>query len=292
MIPLLLLSPVAQVQSQGLAMPLPAPGEALYKARDWAGLADWFETVPPATRGTHYELWIQALNRSQRWERVVTVCEALQPQLEAKSGPRLATYRLYRAQALSQLGRHSEAAAAHAENGRLGYPDGYPNACAEARLAQDWGALLTCADTLLGARPGDAMALAWKGEALARAGRLAEAEPLLREAVAKDPKIAYAWNNLGRCLNEKKAWTEACEAFDTALALEPGQLEALFNRGRARFELRRYKESRDDFRAALALSPGDPVLAENLRQAERYAALPAPRLPGAPSGPGPARGRR
>ena len=277
MIPLLLLSPVAQVQSQGLAMPLPAPAEALYQAKNWAGLADWFETVPPATRGNHYELWIQSLNRSQRWERLVTVCEALQPQLEAKSGPRLATYRLYRAQALGLLGRHAEAAAAHAENGRLGYPDGFPNACAEARLAQDWGTLQTCAEALLGTRPGDAMALAWKGEALARQERLAEAEPLLREAVAKDPKIAYAWNNLGRCLNEKKAWAEACEALDRALALEPDQLEALFNRGRARFELRRYQESRDDFRAALALRPDDPVLAENLRQADRYAALPAPR---------------
>ncbi|WP_291271536.1 tetratricopeptide repeat protein [Geothrix sp.] len=283
MILLLLLSPAAQVQSQiqsqGLAAPLPAPAEALVRTKDWAGLADWFETVPPATRGAHYEMWIQALNRSRRWERLAAVCEALQPQLEAKSGPRLATYRLYRAQALSQLGRHGDAAAAHAENGRLGYPDGFPNACAEARLAQDWSTLQTCADALLEARPGDAMGQAWKGEALARQGRLAEAEPILREAVAKEPGIAHAWNNLGRCLNEKKAWTEACEALDRALTLEPGQLEALFNRGRARFELKRYRESRDDFRAALALRPDDPVLTENLRQAERYAALPAPKRP-------------
>ncbi|WP_243315319.1 tetratricopeptide repeat protein [Geothrix paludis] len=277
MLPLLLLFPFAQVQTQGLALPMPAPAEALYKAGDWAGLADWFETVPPATRGAHYETWIRALQRSRRWERLVTVCEALQPQLEAKSGPHLGTYRLYRAQALSQLGRHAEAAAAHAENGRLGYPDGFPNACAEARLAQDWGALQAYAEALLGTRPGDAMALAWKGEALARQDHLAEAEPILREALAKDPKIAYAWNNLGRCLNERKAWGEACEALDRALALDPGQLEALFNRGRARFELKLYKESRDDFRAALALRPDDPIIAENLRQAERYASLPAPK---------------
>jgi tetratricopeptide (TPR) repeat protein len=274
-------APAPQVQAQLAGITdgdgMPVAMDALIKAKNWGGLADWFETVPPATRGKFYEWWIQALNRSQRWERLVTACEALQPQLEAKSGPRLATYRLYRAQALGQLGRHAEAATAHAENGRLGYPDGYPNACAEARLAQDWGALHDCADALLGARPGDATALAWKGEALARVGSLVEAEPLLREAVAKDPRIAYAWNNLGRCLNEKKAWAEACEALDRALALEPNQLEALFNRGRARFELKRYKESRDDFRAALALRPEDPVLAENLRQAERYATLPAPK---------------
>lgn len=279
MLTLLLLSPFAQVQSQGLAMPMPAPAEALYKAGDWAGLADWFETVSPATRGAHYEMWIRALQRSQRWERLVTVCEALQPQLEVKSSPRLGTYRLYRAQALSQLRRHAEAALAHAENGRLGYPDGFPNACAEARLALDWSSLLAYATELLARTPDQALGLAWKGEALARLDRFPEAEPLLREAVAKDPKIAYAWNNLGRCLNEKKAWAEACEAFDRALALEPGQLEALFNRGRCRFELKRYQESRDDFRSALALRPDDPVITENLRQAERYAALPEPRKP-------------
>lgn len=273
--------PAPQVQSQSMAITagdaMPPAMDALIKSKNWGGLADWFETVPPATRGKHYEWWIQALNRSQRWERLLVVCEALQPQLEAKSGPRLATYRLYRAQALSQLGRHAEAALAHGENGRMGYSDGFPNACAEARLASDWNALLAFADELLQKHPEEALGLAWRGEALARMARLTEAEPALRAAVAKDPRLAYAWNNLGRCLNEEKAWMEACEALDKALALEPNQLEALFNRGRARFELKRYQESRDDFRAALALSPGDPVLAENLRQAERYAALPAPK---------------
>lgn len=275
-------APTPQVQSQGVNLALPPRMDAFIKTKDWAGLADWFETVPPATRGTYYEWWIQSLNRSRRWDRLVVVCEALQPQLEAKSGPRLGTYRLYRAQALSQLGRHAEASRVHAENGRLGYPDGFPNACAEARLAQDWGALLAWSDGLLAEHPEDASGLAWKGEALARMDRLAEAEPLLRDALTRDPKMAQAWNNLGRCLNEKKAWTQACDALDKALILEPGQLEALFNRGRARFELKRYRESRDDFRAALAHRPGDPVLIENLRQAERYVALPAPKNPPAP----------
>ncbi|WP_306589496.1 tetratricopeptide repeat protein [Geothrix sp. 21YS21S-4] len=277
MIPLFLAFPAALIQSPGLPSDiLPPAANALIKAQDWPGFADWFETVPPATRGAHYELWIQSLNRSRRWERLLTVCDALLPQIEAKTGPRLSTCRLCRAQALTQLQRHGEAAAAHAENGRLGYPDGLPNACAEARLAQDWPALLAHAEALLSSRPDDAQGLAGKGEALARMDRFTEAEPLLNAAVAKDGSIAYAWNNLGRCLNERKAWPEAIAALDRALALEPGQVEALFNRGRARFELKRYAESRDDFRAALALRPGDPVLAENLRQAERYAALPSP----------------
>lgn len=269
-------APAPPVQSQ-VAVELPPKMDALIKSKDWAGLADWFETVTPATRGKYYELWLQSLNRSQRWERLMVVCEALQPQLEVKSGPRLGTYRLYRARALTQLGRHGEAAQVHAENGRLGDPVGLPNACVEAQLARDWDALLTFSGECLAKRPEDASGLAWKGEALARMNRLAEAEPILRAALAKDPKLAYAWNNLGRCLNEKKAWAEACESLNKALALDPNQTEALYNRGRSLFELKRYKESRDDFRAALALRPDDAVLAENLRQAERYAALPTPK---------------
>lgn len=256
--------------------PLSTQLTALLKAKDWNGLADWFETVSPAVRGQHYELWLQSLNRSQRWERLLEVCEALLPQLEAKSGPTLGSYRLYRAQALSQLGRHGEAALAHAENGRLGYPDGLPNACTEARLARDWQVLLTCSGDLLTQRPGDTLATAWKGEALARLDRFVEAEPLLRAALAKDPAIAYAWTNLGRCLIEKKDWANAREALDRALTLEPNQLEARYNRGRCLFELKQYQASATDFRQALTLQPGDPVLTENLRQAERHAAQPKP----------------
>ncbi|WP_243286297.1 tetratricopeptide repeat protein [Geothrix terrae] len=274
---MLLQSPPAQIQTLAILPQLPPVPDALVKAKDWAGLADWFETVAPATRGAYYEWWLLGLKRSQRWDRLLTVCEALQPQVEAKTGPRLASYRVYRAQALGQLGRHAEAARAQAENGRLGDLDGLSNACVEARMAEDWAALLTYADELRAKNPEDANGLAWKGEALARMNRFTDAEPILREALAKNPKIAYAWNNLGRCLNERKAWAEAAESLDRALTLEPNQLEALFNRGRARFELKRYQESRDDFRAALALQPDNLVLAENLRQAERYAALPAPK---------------
>lgn len=273
--PFLLQAPPSLIQVQTGTASLPAPMQALIQAEEWGKLADWFEKATPATRVKHYEWWLQSLNRSARWKRLLSACDAVQPKVEAKTGPRLGTYRLYRAQALSQLGRHAEAARAHAENGRLGYPDGLPNACEEARLAQDWKGLLTYSDALLKQKPDDPAALTWKGEALSRLGRLAEAEPVLRATVAKAPKDAYAWNNLGRCLNEKKAWAEACEAFDRALTLQPDQLEARFNRGLSNFELKRYKESRDDFQAALALRPGDPTITRNLREAERALALTA-----------------
>lgn len=244
----------------------------LVKAGRWAEACDLAETLDAHRRGAVLNDWLKALQRTGRWDRLQEVAGAVITQIEAKTGPRLSVYRLYRAQALSQLGRHAEAMAAHAQNGDLGYPDGTRNACAEARLVPDWIALERLADQLLAKNPADGEALAWKGESLARRDRFAEAEPVLRAAVAADPKQALAWSNLGRCLNERKAWTEADEALDRALALDPREFEALFNRGRARFELKRYVASRDDFRAALALHPGDAVLQENLRQAERYAA--------------------
>ena len=78
MLTYLFLQATAPIQTQGFAPALPPQADALLRAKDWAGLADWFDTVPPATRGTFYEQWIQSLNRSQRWDRLLTVCEALQ----------------------------------------------------------------------------------------------------------------------------------------------------------------------------------------------------------------------
>lgn len=257
----------------------PAPLIALAQAKNWTGMADWFEAQSPQIRGQYYPLWLQAMAHAGRWDRLLTICEALQPQLEATTGPRLGIYRLYRAEALSHLGRHAEAAAAHAENGRLGYPDGLPNACVEARLGGDWNSLLAYASELLVSQPRNAQAQAWKGEALARLERFPEAEPILQAAVQADPSLAMAWNNLGRCLNERKDWTDALDALNHALALDPKEFEAQFNRGRCLFELKRYADSANDFRAALAQRPDDPVLAEDLRQAQRYADVAKPRKP-------------
>lgn len=257
------------VQAQ-VATTLPPEVETLLKSRDWTRLADLFETLTPQQRGRHYEIWLQALNKARRWERLASVCEALLPQLEAKSGPRLGTCRLYRAQALSQLGRHGEAMSAHAANGEMGYPDGWINACVEARAMSDWSAMERYAERILASNPKHAEGLAWKGESLARRNLPDQAEPLLRSALASDPKLAHAWSNLGLCLNERKAWTEAQEACGRALDLDPQLVEARYNRGRSLFELKRYQAAVEDFEAALAVTPEDPVLQENLRQARRY----------------------
>lgn len=259
------------------ANPVEARLSALADAGDWDALCDQFEALPIETALRFRGTWVEALGRARRWERLQRLCDRLLKDPAYLKDPRRPDFLRQRARALSQLQRHTEALAAWEELGRGGDLLGRVNACQEAELQQDWPALGRNA-LALSKMPGLKPALVgeaatWRGEALARQNRFAEAEPAFKAALAADPHQALTWANLGRCLNERKAWPEAREAFDHALALQPGLLEALYNRGLTLFNLKRYAESRDDFRAALAQRPGDPVLTENLRQAERFATL-------------------
>lgn len=243
---------------------------ALSEAKQWGPLCDYIETLTPKERGNFLSTWIQALQRAERWNRLLEVCDAVLPQIEAKSGPKLNIPRLERAQALSALNRHAEAEAAHEENGKLGYADGFVNACIEARNAQDWTGLLRNADAILSANNQSYQALAWRGEALARQERYADAEPVLNAALQGDPKQAMAWNNLGRCLNARHAWADAVIALDKALTLDPAQWEARYNRGLAQFQLGHFDASISDLKAAAAANPGDPQIQKDLASAESY----------------------
>ncbi len=259
------------------ANPVEARLSALADAGDWDALCDQFEALPIETALRFRGTWVEALGRARRWERLQRLCDRLLKTPATLKDPRRPDFLRQRARALSQLQRHAEALAAWEELGRGGDLLGRVNACQEAELQQDWPALARNA-LALSKMPGLKPALVgeaatWRGEALARQNRFAEAEPAFKAALAVDPNQALTWANLGRCLNERKAWSEAREAFGHALALQPGLLEALYNRGLALFNLKRYAESRDDFRAALTQRPEDPVLKENLRQAERFATL-------------------
>lgn len=208
MIPFAIQSPPV-VQQPLSPQAIQTKGEALEKAQKWDDLADFFESLNPKARGEFLTYWLKSLQKAQRWSRMFEVCDAAIPQIEIKSGPKLGLERLLRANALSHLGRHAEALAAHQENGKLGSLASYRSACSEARLVTDWVGEQTCAEALLALKPGDAEALAWKGEAFAQQKNFKDAEPILREAIKGDPKQPIAWSNLGRCLNERKALPEA-----------------------------------------------------------------------------------
>ena len=72
------------------------------------------------------------------------------------------------------------------------------------------------------------------GRALAGAGRCAEAEPMLRRAIAEMPRPdlrgreAEAWYQLGSCHADAGRFAEAATAFRSALAVVPGHQRALF----------------------------------------------------------------
>lgn len=246
----------------------------LQKAKDWTGLADFLETLTPAQRGKHLMSWMESLNRAKRWERLLDVCDASLPQIEAKTGPRLGVPRLLRAHVLTQLQRHGEARLAHAENGALGYLDGYENACAEARADNDWESLAVHAKALAASKPG--LGLSLHGEALCKQLKFQEAEPVLEKAITLPGATAMAWADLACCRVERNAYAEAISAANQALTLEPHNMEAHYNRGRAHFGLKQYQEGREALAAALATGQADPSMTENIRtniaMADRYLA--------------------
>jgi Flp pilus assembly protein TadD len=243
---------------------------ALYQAKQWEALADAFEALPPKERGRWLVDWVEAIFRAGRFARVAEVTEAALGQVQPQD-PRTPILRLQHARALTRLERHGEAGLAWE---RMGGPSDLGNALAEFRNARDWPAFERVAGALLTQAKDPESTTKAKGllgEGIARQDRFPEAEPLLQAAADAGSREPFVWSNLGRCLNERKAWSASHEACTKALSLDPGLMEALYNRGRAAFELKRYAEAVADFQGALALLPGDAVLQENLRQAQRYA---------------------
>ena len=239
--------------------------EALEKGRDWAELAAFIDTLSPSRQDQLLPTHLKALQGAGQLDRMLALCRIKIPILDGPGGPRLSVARIGEAQVLSKLGRHSEAAEAHRQNGRLGLAIGWSNALAEFRVAQDFTSLLATAEEVLARVPRHPEATIYRGEALAKLGRYGEAEPALQAAIELDPKAAMAWANLACCRVERSAFPEAIAAADQALAMEPDNIEALYNRGRARFGLRDYQNGRDDLTAALALGKADPALRENLQ---------------------------
>lgn len=247
--------------------------QSLTKAKDWAGLADFIESLSPKERGRFLIQWMSSLHRAGRNDRTIQVCVAVLSQLKDPKDPQVALALEFKARSLGSLGQSTNAALAWETLGMLpGKEINLDNAVVEARNARDWKIMARVAQAR-GERSPEAKSLAdgWLGEALARQNRFQEAEPLLRAALQAQPKQPFAWANLARVLNEKKAFEEAFDASGQAITLDSKLMEAYFNRGRAAFELKRYPQAVDDFRVALILFPGDQTLIENLRQAERYA---------------------
>jgi len=283
---LLAQTPPQIVQSVTVELPIETRKtiDSLLNDKKWPELCDFLESLTPKQRGGVLETWLTALKKAGRHERLLQVCDAVVPQLDGPKGPRLSSARLFRAGALSALGQHAEAMAAHAENARLGLPPAFESACAEARILGDWTSLTQLAEALSATQPG--LGLSLMGESLCKQLQFSQAEPILEKAILLPGATAMAWADLACCRVERQAYPEAIAAAGQALVKEPANMEALYNRGRAYFGLKQYREGSADLAAALATGQADPAMAENIRTnialAERYLAYQKKKAQAAP----------
>jgi len=88
-----------------------------------------------------------------------------------------------------------------------------------------------------------------------QAGRLPEAERVLRELVAAAPALVEALQLLGAALSAQGRPQEGLEWFDRARALRAPNPTLLHNRAQALFALGRFAEARAEIEAATALDP-------------------------------------
>jgi spermidine synthase len=101
-------------------------------------------------------------------------------------------------------------------------------------------------------------------DAWIRAGRIGEAERLLKELSNRAPWIAEAWDMLGLVEAARGDWAGARELHAHALQLDPYRSEAHFNIGLALHQEGRLEAAARAFQAVLAIDPEDAGALDNL----------------------------
>lgn len=95
------------------------------------------------------------------------------------------------------------------------------------------------------------------GKTLHLQQRWAEAAAAYRDALARLPQYAEAWNNLACALHALGELRGAAEAFRQALTLQPGNVEVLLNLAAAYSLSRQFSEARHCLEKVVALAPQD-----------------------------------
>jgi len=96
-------------------------------------------------------------------------------------------------------------------------------------------------------------------------GELAEAEQLLRAALADEPSLPQLSKNLGDLLYRAGRYDEAQDAFDRAAKLAPELGDDLyFKLGNLAFRRRDRDRARDCWQHAAELNPGHQLARSNL----------------------------
>ena len=102
-------------------------------------------------------------------------------------------------------------------------------------------------------------AMAWN-----RVWAFGSQEALWRDTLAKNPRCAPAYDNLGWALAQQGRLDEAVTLYHQALEIDPRSFGALYNLGNAYLQNGQVAEAIDEYRAALAVRPGDAHLHSNL----------------------------
>lgn len=132
------------------------------------------------------------------------------------------------------------------------------NALGNARLeAGDRDGARAAFERALELDPGYSRPLSNLALVAAEGGALAEAEELLRRAVAAGPENAVAWANLGSVLLRRDRPREAVAAYERAVAVSPGAAGLWRGLGRARHRAGDAAGALAAVREALRLDPGD-----------------------------------
>jgi tetratricopeptide (TPR) repeat protein/glycosyltransferase involved in cell wall biosynthesis len=111
--------------------------------------------------------------------------------------------------------------------------------------------------------------------ALAKEGRLEEAQYRLQKAIERNPQLVSAHHNLGVILARQKRLEPAIRAFLKTLELDPQYVDAYGNLGLAYLEHGRIDDAVAHLRKALRLAPGSTEIFNNLGVALMQQGKPA-----------------
>jgi len=176
--------------------------------------------------GEAYEDLALALRMLERGDEAVTVLRQGLDRVGSRQ-----SLRLQLGMTLAELGRAEEAVTVLAPLAATDDPEFlrvYASAVSDAGDQPKALALLERASKLA---PGDPRILEAQGTAELRQDHPAQARDLLRQALARNPKLATSWNTLGVALFRTEGPRAAIEAWKRAVEIDPKLYDALFNLG-------------------------------------------------------------
>ncbi len=139
----------------------------------------------------------------------------------------------------------------------------------EALKARDFAGAERHFAASLRIRPGDDVALANLGIALAGLGRDAEARQALERALERQPDQHALRVNLATVLERQGDLAGAAAEYERVLSRDPRSITALNNLALLRERAGRLSEALDLLRRAESIRPGVPAIAENTRRIEK-----------------------